>query len=108
MKCWYGIGLDGTLAHYTPGQDASTIGAPIHAMVKQVWQWLSTGHAFKIVTPCVASHRLDREQQITLIRQWCCDHIGWDPEITSEIDPLMLQLWSCQAVHVIRNTGKRV
>lgn len=117
---WIGVDLDGTLAEYHGWKGENNIGAPIPAMVKRVKQWLSEGKTVKIFTArvCVnGAYSLESKQyadrdfsdnQVSLIQDWCEQHIGQRLEVTNVKDFAMIELWDDRCVQVRINTGERV
>jgi hypothetical protein len=108
-KYWKGVDLDGTLAKvdYTRPYDPYYIGPPVHAMVLRVKNWLSEGENIKIFTARVSSEvpTQERERVITLIKEYCKEHIGQELEVTAEKNYWMTELWDDRVVPVMRNEG---
>ena len=113
---WIGVDLDGTLAHFEPGDEISTIGAPIPTMVRRVIEWLAMGFTVKIVTARVAGsgkHNGDgildsnefADLQQELIGNWTERHVGKRLEATATKDFQMIRLYDDRAVQVITNQG---
>lgn len=109
-KSWYGVDLDGTLAHYDHWRGIDHIGAPIPLMLKRVKQWLSEGKEVRIFTARVCGNPdrpRDVEQTLNYIEKWCFTHIGKILKVTAMKDFGMVELWDDRAVQVIPNTGQR-
>lgn len=119
MSGWIGVDLDGTLAHYQPGDGVETIGEPIPAMVLRVQDWLAAGKEVRIVTARVAMTGVENDanglsddhnfatSQYIMIRGWTLKHIGQILPVTAAKDFNMIELWDDRAVRVIANTGQR-
>ncbi len=56
---WYGVDLDGTLAHYDGWMGPTEIGPPISKMVHRVRRWLAEGRDVRIFTARVALNVVD-------------------------------------------------
>lgn len=119
MGGWYGVDLDGTLAHYDGWRPDGSIGAPIPRMVARVKKWLAEEFEVRIFTaraavPAVidspeAQQVADLvEEQKDLIRAWCKEHLGQELPITHAKDYAMIELWDDRAIQVVINTGERV
>ena len=107
---WYGVDLDGTLAHYEGGNEGK-VGAPIPAMVNRVKQWLAEGKPVKIVTARVSGGVRNAAlvtAQREIVQNWCYEHLGRRLEVTNEKDYAMLQLWDDRCVQVVPNTGEPI
>jgi hypothetical protein len=100
---WYGVDLDGTLAHYEHWVSTNHIGEPIPIMVTRVKTWLAQGRRVKIFTARACS-----PEAIPFIHEWCLTHIGQVLEVTNIKDYGMIELWDDRAVQVVPNTGLRV
>ena len=98
---WIGVDLDGTLAHYEPGEwkGEDFVGSPIKPMVDRVKKWLEDGEDVRIFTA---------RKPHPAIRKWCKDHLGAVLPITNIKDPDMITLYDDRAVQVERNTGKLI
>lgn len=103
MKGWFGVDLDGTLAHHEGWKGSRYIGPPIPKMLERVKRWLKQGRIVKIFTA-----RANDPDAIPAIKAWCREHIGQELEITATKDYSMVELWDDRAVQVIPNTGERV
>jgi hypothetical protein len=102
---WYGVDLDGTLAHYPPSAGAE-IGAPIQPMVSRVKRWLADGQTVKIMTARVAQlHGEELSSTIKAIQSWCLQYIGRALPVTCSKDRGMLELWDDRARQVDFNMG---
>ncbi len=104
---WYGVDLDGTLAHYEGWKDDGEIGKPIPKMVTRVKRWLREGRTVKIMTARVANPQ-DRAMEVRRIKQWCQEHLGEALPVTHEKDMGLVELWDDRAVEVRINTGEPV
>lgn len=104
---WYGVDLDGTLAHYDNWRGVDHIGEPIPKMYDRVKQWLVMGRDVRIFTarahPCETS-----DECVHHIKQWCVKHFGFELPITYMKDQYMIELWDDRAIQVKMNTGERV
>jgi len=98
---WYGVDLDGTLAHDTGWHGAGQIGVPIPEMLERVQRWLLDGRRVKIFTA-----RATVPQQIPPIREWLRKHGLPELEITNVKDFAMIEYWDDRAVEVVTNTGR--
>jgi hypothetical protein len=107
---WIGVDLDGTLARYESRQGIHFVGGPIAPMVERVKDWLAQGKRVKIFTARVycseSGDPTEREQQRTMIREWCKKHLGQELEITCVKDYDMIELWDDRAVAVEKNVGR--
>ncbi len=108
MSGWFGVDLDGTLAHYV-GWNDGVIGPPVDAMVSLVRSWLAEGREVRIVTARVSpeQHEVFIEDQRAKIEAWCEEHIGQKLPVTASKDFGMIELWDDRCVQVVPNTGKR-
>lgn len=110
---WYGVDLDGTLAHYTSGHGVETIGEPIGRMVEFVKGLIKDGYEVRIMTARVwvdgtqdgIAHALHQKM---MIQNWCEKHLGKRLAVTNQKDYHMIALYDDRAYHVIPNTGKIV
>lgn len=132
---WYGVDLDGTLAHY--GDKAlpwNVVGPPIPRMVQRVKEWIALDKTVRIVTArvfpyihdipgalvtwpsgqeveemsqrcLVTGERFTIRQMLQVIRDYTEEHVGKALEATCAKDYRMLQLWDDRAIQVIANTG---
>lgn len=100
MRGWYGVDLDGTLAHYSGWQGPTHIGEPIPAMLERVKEWIKNGVCVKIFTA-----RANDKIAIPFIEMWLEQHGIGGLEITATKDYGMIELWDDRCVQVIRNTG---
>lgn len=99
---WIGVDLDGTLAAHDRWLGPHIIGAPVHAMVRRVRDWLTAGHRVKIVTA-----RASDPLCLPPVRLWLARAgLPADLEITCAKDFLMIELWDDRAVQVMTNTGE--
>jgi hypothetical protein len=116
---WYGVDLDGTLAHFDHWRGPDHIGEPVPAMLARVKQWLTEGRDVRIFTARVAASGLvngdgDHDShdfaavQRCLIRAWCLRHVGRVLPVTATKDLACLELWDDRAIQVRRNTGEPV
>lgn len=109
---WYGVDLDGTLAHYTNWRPDGSIGAPIPAMVARVQAWLAQGIDVRIVTARAALPAMPGEiprfdlAQYARIQAWCEQHIGKRLPIQWWKDYSMIVLYDDRARQVELNTGR--
>ena len=106
MKEWYGVDLDGTLAHYDDFKGVGIIGEPIDLMVKRVKRWLAEGKDVKVFTARVAGPDAGIERRA--IEKWCQRHIGQTLDVVCCKDYRMVEFWDDRAVQVCPNTGMRV
>lgn len=104
---WYGVDLDGTLAHYDGWVSHDHIGHPIQPMVDLVKEWLAEGKEVRIFTARMSNHSLFLDC-LSPINRWCDEHIGQTLEVTNVKDTRMLELWDDRAIQVVTNTGHRV
>jgi hypothetical protein len=125
-RCWVGVDLDGTLAHYDGWKGPFHIGEPVPAMVEKVQALLREGQEVRIFTarvwpvtevigaPVVVPKRA-REDSPELeavyrwavaIQAWCVEHIGRPLPITCVKDTSMVALWDDRAIQVEKNTGR--
>lgn len=105
MNNWIGVDLDGTLAHYEPGQFPE-IGEPIEPMMERVRKWLTSGTEVRIVT--ARAQGAQKAWEIPRIQKWLLEHGLPSLEVTCEKDFDMIELWDDRAIQVIRNTGQPV
>jgi hypothetical protein len=115
VRGWIGVDLDGTLAHYTPGQPyrPDVIGEPVPAMLERVQKWLAEGRDVRIFTARVYEDgTAERRAEVRLARlaivTWCRQHLNTALAITNIKDMAMVELWDDRAVQVEANTGKRI
>lgn len=101
---WFGVDLDGTLAHYEGWQGADHIGEPIPAMMDRVRKWMCDGHNVAIVTARMSVPE-QREQVREVLEAWMVEHIGMVIPVTHQKDFGMVELWDDRAVQVLPNTG---
>lgn len=101
MTGWYGVDLDGTLAHYDHWRGIEHIGAPVPLMLNRVKQWLAEGNTVRIFTA-----RATDPKAIPYIHEWCLEHIGVVLRVTNVKDYGMIELWDDRAVGVKFNTGE--
>lgn len=106
---WYGVDLDGTLAHYDEWISIHHIGPPIVSMVARVKDWLAAGRDVRIFTARVGQQPVDVDMSaiVQTIENWCLEHIGQVLPITCTKDWQMLELWDDRCVQIISNTGQR-
>lgn len=104
---WYGVDLDGTLAHYS-GNGHAEIGEPIPLMVERVKRWLSQGIEVRIFTARVSGDAETSRYFREKIEDWCLKHIGQKLPVTCCKDWSMITLYDDRAVHVEMNTGRIV
>lgn len=105
---WYGVGFDGTLAHYDKWIDAEHCGEPIMRMVYKVRRRLDRGERVKIFTARVWENPAlpdDHHRARAAIETWCEKHLGQKLEVTNIKDYGMIELWDDRARHVESNTG---
>jgi hypothetical protein len=108
---WYGVDLDGTLAHYETYGNGE-IGDPIPKMVERVKRWIAEGKEVRIFTARMSQHE-DPNKQRNLeevrnkIENWCIKHIGTKLKVTNIKDHNLIELWDDRAVGVVKNTGRR-
>jgi hypothetical protein len=106
---WYGVDLDGTLAHYDKFKGPDIIGDPIPKMLARVKRWLDAGKEVRIMTARVSPKTPDNDVARKAIEAWLEEHLpGYDVAVTHEKDYLMEELWDDRAVQVVPNTGERV
>jgi len=110
---WIGVDLDGTLATIDKWIGPNHIGDPIIPMVRRVKEMHAQGIRIKIFTARVsptfqrAVGLMEGRCIIPKIKVWCEQHLGFIPEITSEKDHLMVELWDdISLVNIERNTGR--
>ena len=101
-KGWYGIDLDGTLAHQDDGpHDDDYVGEPIPEMVTRVKKWLKEGKEIKIFTARYP-------KGLVAIRRWCAEHLGQQLEITNKKDKNCICIYDDRAVQVVHIKGELV
>jgi hypothetical protein len=100
---WIGVDLDGTLAHYEPGQFPE-IGEPIPRMLDRVLKWVDDGEEVRILTARAANGSSDVLRVIVWLRQYGLGHL----EVTCIKDPEMEVLWDDKAIQVKPNTGEPI
>jgi hypothetical protein len=108
---WWGVDLDGTLAHYEGWKGEFHIGPPIPAMRDRVIEWLAKGREVRIFTARVGPRSggtKSVEDIIQVIQLWCVTHIGVPLPVTCTKDFGMIEIWDDRAVQVIPNTGMPV
>lgn len=98
---WYGVDLDGTLAHYSGWKGPDHVGPPIPEMLDRVKNWLNDGRQVKIFTA-----RASNPAYLPPIREWLRQHGLPELEITNVKDFGMIECWDDRAVEVITNTGR--
>ena len=119
MAGWHGVDLDGTLAHYLPGDGVASIGAPIPRMVERILDWLERGEEVRIVTARVgACNAVNSEgigdsavfagQQREMIEAYCLEHIGRKLPVVCQKDFQMIDIWDDRAIQVAQNTGEPI
>jgi hypothetical protein len=99
---WYGVDLDGVLAHYERWVDEDTIGEPVPRMVARVKGWLDDGRTVKIFTARVAGNNSAAR---IVVERWCKQHLGQVLEVTNEKDMGLIELWDDRCVQVVPNMG---
>lgn len=101
---WYGVDLDGTLAHYggflTQGE---AIGAPVPKMLQRVKRHLAAGDEVRIFTARASVPAL-----VPPIEEWCEKHLSVRLPVTNVKDFGMLYLYDDRAIQIRINTGERV
>lgn len=106
MSGWYGVDLDGTLAHYESGDidrfGRYHIGDPIEPMVEYVKSYLDSGREVRIFT---ARMTHNDPNITTFIENWCELHLGQKLKVTNVKDYHMIELWDDRAKQVRQNTG---
>jgi hypothetical protein len=108
MSGWYGVDLDGTLAHYKGWQGSTHIGLPVEPMLERVKKWLKQGKTVKIMTARVNPKNADAEVARETISAWTEMYLGQALESTHEKDFGMIELYDDRAVQVVFNTGEIV
>jgi hypothetical protein len=105
---WIGCDLDGTFAHYEPGDiqkyGETYIGPPIPKMLERIKRHLARGDEVKIVTARVADGSL---HVIKAIQAYTELHLGRKLEVTATKDYNMIALYDDRAIQIITNTGER-
>lgn len=107
---WYGVDLDGTLAHYNGWKGADHIGEPIQPMVGRVHGLLAQGYQVKVFTARVYENGTversdDARRARAAIRAWTKKHIGVELEATCVKDFAMIGLFDDRCFQVVLNTG---
>lgn len=108
MRHWIGVDLDGTLAHYEPGEpyDPTFVGEPIPLMVERVKGWIAEGREVRILTARMAVDSPQEHWDVrSAIQDWCAAHLGKVLEVTCIKDHGMIELWDDRAVRVVKNVG---
>ena len=108
MKGWYGVDLDGTLAHYDGWKGEDIIGPPIPVMVEQIKKWLSEGITVKIMTARVSRHGDAKIRNIKTIQDWLEANDLPRLDVTCKKDMAMIALFDDRAYHVLHNDGRIV
>ena len=98
---WYGVDLDGSLAHYTGWKGPEHIGPPIPEMLERVRNWLNQGRHVKIFTA-----RATTPQHIPYVRDWLRENGLPELEITNVKDYSCIEIWDDRAVELVPNTGR--
>lgn len=107
VRGWYGVDLDGTLAHYTTWSGPCEIGEPIKVMQDRVIGWLLDGRDVRIVT--ARAYNGDGAaipSVVAAIERWCIAHLGQPLKVTNAKDFLMISLYDDRCVTVELNTGR--
>lgn len=104
MSEWIAVDLDGTLAHYEPGQGVKFVGSVIEPMKERVLNWLRSAKTVKIFTARVSVSE-DAVEQRAMIQDWLEANGMPRLEVTCIKDIFMAELWDDRAIGVIRNTG---
>lgn len=105
MQGWIGVDLDGCLAIYDGWKGENHIGEPVPAMLERVKAWVAEGKDVRIFTARVHN---GESSVITLIEQWCLQHLGLVLPITCRKDYGMICLYDDRCVQVERNTGRLI
>jgi hypothetical protein len=109
-KGWFGVDLDGTLAHSDGWPNGPThVGEPVPEMLQKVKGWLAEGREVRILTARVSRHDqevAEVEKQEAMIQKWCLKHLGVELKITNQKDQSMARLYDDRAVAVERNSGR--
>lgn len=104
---WYGVDLDGTLAHYTGWQGIHHIGDPVPRMLGRVKSWLAGGRTVKIFTARVS---VREEPELSVVKDviwdWCLKHGLPKLEITCIKDFSCLLIFDDRCRQVEENTGR--
>ncbi len=97
------VDLDGTLAHWNPGEDydASKIGKPIKPMLDRVKRWVSEGKEVVIHTA-----RVGDSGAFPHIHAWLREQGLPELRITNKKLKEGEEFWDDRAVAIQRNTGK--
>lgn len=105
---WFGIDLDGTLAHYDGWRGPTHIGDPIPKMVERVRGFLAQGRQVKVFTARVSTpNPAERAEVQQAILAWTQKHIGVGLVATATKDYAMIVLYDDRAIQIIPNTGMR-
>lgn len=99
---WYGVDLDGTLAHYDGWKGHEHIGEPIPAMLEHVRAMIAEGKVVKIFTA-----RAHIPERVAPIHAWLEKHGIPGLEVTNVKDMGMICLWDDRCVQVVTNSGQR-
>jgi hypothetical protein len=107
---WIAVDLDGTLAQYEGWQGAEHIGPPIPKMLERVKEWVAAGLDVRIFTARAwdNSGREDLSEVLSVIENWCLEHVGRVLPITNEKDYGMVELWDDRCIQIEHNTGRRM
>lgn len=109
---WYGVDLDGTLAHYDHWRGPSHIGEPIAPMLARVKQWIAEGKEVRIFTAraFTSTHDKRRQQEVREFKEamyaWLQQHGLPRLRITCVKDFQMVRLYDDRAFQVETNTGR--
>jgi hypothetical protein len=117
-KGWFGVDLDGTLAHYDGWKGIEHIGEPIAPMVEIVKRHLLAGDEVRIFTarvwPLGTNGVIDiaRHNESKMakhhIERWLYQHLGVILPITCVKDYGMIKLYDDRAIEITANTGRHV
>lgn len=102
---WYGVDLDGTLAHYDHWRGGQHIGEPIAPMVERVRGWIEQGRDVRIFTARVYAPEAGT---VEAIQAWTHKHLGTTLPVTCVKDFHMIRLYDDRAVQVELNTGRLI
>lgn len=107
---WFGVDLDGTLAHYDGWRGPHHIGRPIPRMVARIQKHLAAGERVKVFTARVSNFdpRVDAAaltEMVGVIEDWCLAYIGEVLEVTNVKDYGMIWLYDDRARQVVLNEG---